>query len=62
MVNEQYSATITIINPDGERGDDVTLEFGMCCTMYSNMIIMVVWCIQSPMIFSQLVEELYLVD
>ena len=31
VVNEQYSATITTINADGERGYNVTVEFGMYC-------------------------------
>ena len=31
VVNEQYSATITTINADGERGHNVTVEFGRYC-------------------------------
>ena len=31
VVNERYFATITTISGDGERGHNVTVEFGKCC-------------------------------
>ena len=31
VVNEQYTAMITTINTDGERGHNVTVEFGRYC-------------------------------
>ena len=38
MDNEQYSATITTINADGERGHNVTVEFGKCCILFLLII------------------------
>ena len=39
VVNEQYSATITAINADGERGHNVTVEFGKCCILFFLLLI-----------------------
>ena len=38
VLNEQYSATITTINADGERGHNVTVEFGKCCILFLLII------------------------
>ena len=47
MVNEQYSATITAISTDGERGHIVIVEFGMCCILWLIIIIFFYCCIDT---------------